>query len=391
MPRDPAQRTRLVFFCGVAVVFLVVLIACNFLRFPVRADELHFWPTSLQLFRDGFPSVQQLRSYTELNTPLPFLVFGELEHVFHGGIVVGRAVNLTSSLAIVLLIGAASEFSLRAILCVVGLLVFPYFLLVGTHLYTDTLAVLFTVAGLALYLRQWHWTAALCFILGIACRQYIVAFPLALFVHGLLSGLRSHRVVVDAALIGPAIAALSLAGWYLFFGAAAPQPALQAQDVTLGRVQPEHGLYFLVCIGVYFVLLECLLFRSLLRPAPWSMVIAVAISVLFWFWPPIGNVIIVPTMGYFDIAVRSVLPAPARLTLYCVLAVIACLRFRPFSLGGLMLYANAATMTGAHLAWDKYALPMLAALWFLKSADQLDERRPAVASAPALGVNLDQS
>ncbi len=391
MQRKAAQRTKLVFFGAVGAVFLAVVVGFNFLRFPIRADELHFWPTSLQLFQNGFPSVDQLRTYNELNTPLPFLIFGGLEYIFHGGIVVGRAINLVSSLAIVLFIGAASEFSLRSILCAAGLLVFPYCLLVGAHLYTDTLATLLTVAGIALYPRRWHWTAGFCFIMGIACRQYIVAFPLALVAHTLVSQLRSRRVLIEAELLSSAIAALSLAGWYLFFGAAAPQPALQAQHIGVGRFYPEHGLYFLTCIGVYFVLPECLLFRSaepLLRPGPWSFVIALAISGLFWLSPPIANVVIVPTMGYFDIAVRSVLSTPARLILFWLLAVLACLRLRPLSLGGLMLYANALILGGAHVAWDKYALPMLAALWLLKSADQIDELKPASATRPAWGVKF---
>jgi hypothetical protein len=395
MPQQPAQPMKLIFFAAVAAVFVVVLVAFDFLRFPVRADELHFWPTSVGLFQNSLPSIEQLRTYNELNTPLPFLIFGGLEHVFHGGIVVGRATNLASSLAVILIIGAAGGFSLRSFLCATGLLPFPYFLLVGTHLYTDPLAVLFTVGGIALYLRKWHWTAALCLLMAIACRQYIVAFPLALVARELVCQMRSRRVDIGAELISPAIAALSLAGWYLFFGAAAPEPALHAQNIGAGRFYPEHGLYFLTCIGLYFVVVECLLFRStkhLLRPEPWPIAIAVAISVLFWFCPPIENVnTIVPTMGYFDIAARSILPAPARAILFWALAVLACVRFRPLSLSGLMLYANAVLMIGAHVAWDKYALPMLAALWLLKSADQIDALKPASISPPAWRTNLGES
>jgi len=118
------------------------------------------------------PSVERLRSYSELSTPLPFLVFGGLEKVFHGGIVAGRALNLAASLAIVTLIGAAGKFSTRSTLSVAGLLAFPYFILVAVHLYTDALAALSTVAGVALYMRRRHWLAAVCFIMGIACRQY---------------------------------------------------------------------------------------------------------------------------------------------------------------------------------------------------------------------------
>ncbi len=378
-----------VFFGFVAVVFIGVLIGFNFLRFPIRADELHFWPTSLWLFHDGIPSVERLRSYNELSTPLPFLIFGGLEQVFHGGIAGGRAINLAASLAIVMLIGAAGKFSTRSILSVAGLLAFPYFLLVAVHLYTDALAALFTVAGAALHLRRRHWPAAVCFIMGIACRQYIVAFPLAFAIHGVLQRIHAKRIVIDGELAAPTIATASLAGWYLFFGAAGPQPALAAQHIAVGHLYPEHGLYFLTCIGVYFVVAECILFRSvepLLQPAPSSIAIALLMSILFWFSPPIENLTIVPTMGYFDIAMRAVLSTPARMILYWALVVVACLRFRPGSLGGLMLYANAIIMTGAHLAWDKYALPLLTVLWLLKSADRLDMKSASEREASVLAM-----
>jgi hypothetical protein len=63
--------------------------------------------------------------------------------------------------------------------------------------------------------------------------------------------------------------------------------------------------------------------------------------------------------------------------LFWALATLAALRLRPLSIGGLMLYANAVLLACAHVAWDKYALPMLATLWLLKSADRLDEAESA--------------
>jgi hypothetical protein len=383
----PAREQRIYFFGALAVVFLALLIGCDFLRFPIRADELHFWPASVALFQNGLPTLAQLRTYNELSTPLPFLIFGGLEYVFHGGIAVGRAINMASSFLTLVIIGALGNFSLRALLCAAGLVLFPYFVLVGTHLYTDPLAVLCTVAGVALYLRGWPWESTVCFVIGIACRQYVVAFPLALFARELaVVQIRLRRVEFTGELLASAIAALSLAGWYLFFGGFAPEAALHAQNLAAGRLYPEHGLYFLTCIGLYFVVLECILFRSvapLLAPGPSAIGLAAAVSVLFLFFPPVENINPpVPTMGYFDIAARSVLPMPARVALFWALAIIACLRLRPFSAGGLMLYANAALLACAHVAWDKYALPMLATLWLLKSADRLGKVEPAPPPAP---------
>jgi hypothetical protein len=375
----PPRMQRLLFFAALIVLCLALLLGFDFLRFPIRADELHFWPASVALFQNGFPTFAKLRTYNELSTPLPFLIFGGLEYVFHGGIFVGRVINLASSFAILLIIGALGKFSLRAFLCAAGLVLFPYFALVGTHLYTDPLAVLCTVAGVALYLHGRPWGSAVCFIIGIACRQYIVAFPLALLARESLLRVRLGRIASRSELIAPAIAVLSLAGWFILFGGFAPQTALQAQNLA-AHFYPEHGLYFLTCIGFYFVVVECILFRSvtpLLTPARGAIATAAAISILFLFFPPIENVNPpVPTMGYLDIAARAVLPTLARVIVFWALAILAALRFRPLSIGGIMLYANAVMMACAHVAWDKYALPMLATLWLLKSADRLDEAAP---------------
>src|ERR1700685_3373207 len=137
----PSSWTQQIwFFAAIAVVFLALLAGFDFLRFPIRADELHFWPASVALFQNGPPTLGQLQTYNELSTPLPFLIFGGLEYAFHGGIVVGRAINAASSFAILVIIGALGNFSLRALLCAAGLILFPYFALVGTHLYTDPIA-----------------------------------------------------------------------------------------------------------------------------------------------------------------------------------------------------------------------------------------------------------
>jgi hypothetical protein len=382
----PARAHRIWFFAALILVFLALVAGFDFLRFPVRADELHFWPASVALFQNGFPTLSQLRTYNELSTPLPFVIFGGLEYLLHGGIVVGRAINMASSFAILFIIGAAGKFSLRAFLCAAGLLLFPYFALVGTHLYTDPLAVLCTVAGVALYLRGRPWGAAVCFTLGIACRQYIVAFPLAIVAHGLWARARSKQFALRGDLIAPAIATLSLGGWYLFFGGFAPETALHAQNLV-AHFYPEHGLYFLACVGLYFVVLECILFRSvgpLFAASHGAIMMIVAVSALFLLFPPIQNVNPpAPTMGYLDIAARAALPTPLRVILFWALAILAALRFRPLSIGGVMLYANAVMMACAHVAWDKYALPMLATLWLLKSADRLDEIEPAPALMPA--------
>jgi hypothetical protein len=369
-------RAKVAFFGGVTLVYATILLYSNFLQFPLYGDELHFWPTTLSLFNDGLPSLEQLRTYNELNTPLPFLIFGTAEHFFHGGIVVGRVINLLFSIALVLLIGAAGRFSLHSALCIAGLVVFPYFLGVSTHLYTDITAVTFTVAGVALFLNKRHGLSALFFVLGIACRQYVIAFPVAIFAYDLTNRIASNQLKWDWSWIAPLLACLSLGGWYLFFGAMAPQTALHGQNIVISRWYPDHGLYFLTCIGLFFVVIEMVFFRSfadIKDVTIWKVGIALIVSVLFYLFPPVVNVnTITDTMGYLDRGVRLILDDSGRMILFWALAMLACLRFRPFSFVGMLLYANSILMIKAHVGWDKYALPLLAVLWLLKSADRFD-------------------
>ena len=370
------RRSKLIVF-AIGAAYAAALLYLDLLRFPVRADELHFWPTTLALFERGFPSLEQLRNYNELSTPLPFLIFGSLEAAFHGGIVVGRWINLAVSLALLALIVAAGRFSLPALLCAAGLIAFPYFLPVSTHLYTDIIATALAVAGVALHGSGRYGWSALAFVLAIASRQLAVAFPLALVAHEALRQWRAGVFRFDWAWAAPLFAALTFGGWVLFFGGLAPATALAQQSLDMGRWYPNHALYFLTTIGLYFVVVEAVLFRSLdgLRKRAWaSVVLALVVAVAFLAFPPLANVnTITDTMGYLDRVTRLVLGDTARMMLYALFAALACLRFRPFSLGGLVLYANAGLMLKAHVAWDKYALPVLAVLWLLRAAQEATE------------------
>jgi hypothetical protein len=130
-------RQRLLLLVG--LVYLALFVYLDFLRFPLEKDELHFWPTALSFSTSWIPSLAQLRSYPELNTPLAFLVFGGLEHLLHGGIMAGRLLNWTLCFGMTALIISASDDARRAALATIGLFVFPYYLGVSAHLYPDVI------------------------------------------------------------------------------------------------------------------------------------------------------------------------------------------------------------------------------------------------------------
>ncbi|MEK6610438.1 MAG: hypothetical protein AABZ35_05925, partial [Gemmatimonadota bacterium] len=206
--RSLRARVLLLVCCG--GVYATIFILTGGLRFPIEKDELHFWSTSLSFSLRIVPTLEQLRGYRELNTPLPFLLFGWAEYAFHGGIQVGRSINFLLSFAIAgIVCFGSNKTSKRSVGSLLGLLLFPYFLGVSTHLYTDVIAVFFVLLGVVFYKKGKHALSALCFALAVSSRQYMVAFPAAIFVHE-VSNQAKTEPSLRMAWIAPLLASLSL-------------------------------------------------------------------------------------------------------------------------------------------------------------------------------------
>jgi hypothetical protein len=372
-------RRRILFAGLVLLAWAGLLLVVLRRGSDLQKDELHFWPTSLLFSRSLVPDIDTLRNYNELSTPLPFMVFGAVEHLFGWGVTGGRLVNWLASLIVILLIGMPRrDGAWRPCLAAVGLMLCPYFVGASVYLYTDMLAILFVCLGVWFYLRSRHWLSALAFILAIAARQYMIAFPAAILCYELCASWK-RGFAVRGSWVAPAVAAASILGWIALFGGLAPRAAVDAQQVSTARaarIFPDHGLYFLACLAVYFVIPEAILYRDW-RPdlKRWRTAAACALLLILLFaaFPPLANVEYpIPAMGFFDVAVRRVLPDFWRMALFCACAWICCLRFMRTGLAGVLVGMNALVMLKAHVGWDKYALPLLAVLWLLKSEQRLD-------------------
>jgi len=376
-------------------VYSILLWKLDWLRFPIDRDETHFWPTTLLFSHSLLPGLQTLRGYEELNTPLAFVIFGQVERLTGHGLILSRYFNLVFSAAILVLIACAHGAPNRnSIACAFGLSLFPYFLGVSTHLYTDTIAALFVVAGVALQLRGRSFTASLFWILAIATRQYMVAFPIAAAIYELV---RVERSAADPRIsrflwMNPAVAAASLMAWFAIFHGFAPPAAIGAQwppTTVLTYVCVDHSLYFLSCIGLYYCLPEMILDPAQTRhgvSSRWQTKVGLAafLAIAFAAFPPVRNADL-GTMGYLDLALRSTVSEAARMLLLYLFALWALVRFvvPRNTFAGWMLLANAIVMMKAHLAWDKYAMPLLCVLWLLNAWETGAGERAASGSGAA--------
>ena len=90
----------------------------------------------------------------------------------------------------------------------------------------------------------------------------------------------------------------------------------------------------------------------------------------FLIFPPLQNEQYgIPTMGFMDRALRLLLGDGLRVLCLYLLALMAALRFRQSGWVQLLVLANLGVLSLAHIAWDKYALPLLAVLWFLTARE----------------------
>ncbi len=376
---DFKLRSRLITVSSILVLYLIVFILLSQLRFPIRKDEIHYWPVSLKFSQDWVPSVDLLKNYDELTTPLSFIIFGTIEHLFHGGIFAGRLLNLILSfgmLSILVWMGGPSR---KYLISTVGILVYPYFIGCSTHLYTDVIAAFFVLIGLIAYLKRANWVSCLSFALAISSRQYMLAFPLAIFIFEILNLLKSGdskvRREIAVRSLWQGFACLSIGVWILLWGNFGPGLEVFRQNVlTLSflKLIPEHSLYFLSCVGFYFVIPELVL----LRRTTWMVnsmnkriiIVSASLLLLFLLFPPYQNVNYdIPTMGYMDKLFRMIGGDFFRMAVFYILALMACLRFLTTDLESLLVLSNGLVMLKSHIAWDKYLLPLIIVLWFLNA------------------------
>jgi hypothetical protein len=370
-----------VILIGIAAIYVATFVAMDGLRFEPRLDEEHFWKTTEEHFVGSFPpSIESLRSYPEIITPVSYIIWGQLHRLTADGIFAGRVLNLLLSAAIIALLAfSRNSAAIAGPLAAVGLCVYPYFFALSTHLYTDTIAAFFAVFALHAHARGWLLSSILLFALAISTRQYLVQIPAALVLWEawrIIHGEPRRREL--AAAIG---SGATLLGWIIFWGGLAPEtgkavwvsqypsPMFHAFEFIV-----EYGCYFLVCVGIYFVLPEMVLYRrfpsrQLFRSRSFILCV-LGTACLFLLAPPFLSAN--HPGGAFGRMTRLLLPGVAgdyaRISLYFVLALATTLRFfRKVDLGFWIVTIASIVAMKSQIPWEKYVFPTLTALWYLRS------------------------
>ncbi|MEM6840362.1 MAG: hypothetical protein AAF609_26470 [Cyanobacteria bacterium P01_C01_bin.120] len=372
------SQQKLLFLLGVTLIYLSVITYLDFLTGPAWEDEGNFWDSSLTFSDSLIPTLTDLRTYDSLNTPLPFILFGWLEYFLGGGMAAGRWFNLFLSLGIVAIIGwPTKQRGTRAILCLIGLFMCPYFLWLSGRLYTEMVACTCMLLGIIAYVNNRHLLSGLAFILAIAARQYMLAFPVAIAIFEFLRTAQDywqtreinwHRQI---RWLAPSVAALTILGWFAFFdGLAPPIPTIKsAPEVqkSLWAFETGAAINFLAFVGGHLVIPELILFPPQ-RPIQmlkkeWKKWLLIAVLLLLFCLLSLPRV---NGYGAISKAIRLFPGYGLQIFLYYGLALLTCIRFAKPDLMFWLVIVHAAMMTKAW-PWDRYVLPLAITFWYFKS------------------------
>jgi hypothetical protein len=382
-----------------SLVILIIFIAVFFLKQNFLGekyqDEHHYLDTAVFFSKEPIPSADLLKSYNELNTPVPFILGGWIVSVFGENIQSLRLLTFAVSFALLMIfVWGSPDHSKHFFLCLAGLMVFPNYYLCSVYYYTDIFAMIGVLAGVVAYIRKAHGWAMIFFILAVASRQYMLAFPAAIVAYEFLGLLKNDfniraflaRIFTEKTWLPYALAVLSIVPWILLWKGPAPAAVMADQYYDSDKlIQYNFGyvLYSSACLAVYYIIPEVLItghiryFLDFPKNHPrlfiGYIIVIGALIALFPAKQAYNPYFTWPYLGYVDQLFMTLgITGFVKQIVFGLLMLITMMRFFSpyFNLASCVVLINILLLGKAQLSWDKYSLPMIMVLWFLTMFDR---------------------
>ncbi|MCE7042231.1 hypothetical protein [Dyadobacter sp. CY312] len=381
-----------------SLFLLLLFIAVFFLKDNFNGalyqDEHHYLTAAVTFSKEPIPSIHLLKSYNELNTPIPFILGGWVVSIFGENIQYLRLLTFgVSFLLLMTFVWSAPNKSRRFFICLAGLLAFPNYYLCSVYYYTDIFAMATALAGAVAYVKGRHWLAVVFFVASVCCRQYMLAFPAAVVCYELFVILKRSanvsqfisNMLSDRTWMLYVAAVLSIVPWILLWNGPAPSSVMADQyydSDKLVKYNFGYVLYSSVVLAVYYVIPEIILtgkFRYFIdypRNHPrFFAALVMLVILLVSFFPAkqaYNPYFTWPYLGYVDQFLVTIgITGLLKQCLFGILMMIMLMRFISphFNFASCVVLFNILLLGKAQLSWDKYSLPMIMVLWFLAMFD----------------------
>ncbi|MDI9874311.1 hypothetical protein [Flectobacillus rivi] len=396
-----ASSQRFKFIVFFIFIYLIMFVFKDKLNVTLYQDEFHFFETTQKFSNYIIPPISYLEHYPELNTPLPFMIGGWWINLWGDTIQNLRILTFLLSFAIIaLFIWESPKESNKLWVCVLGLWLFPNYYLCTVYYYTDMFAILFLLGGIISYLQGRHFLSGFLMVLAICCRQYMIAFPIAILANEVVGIFLSQRYSLKKSLkellskkylMVYILAFLSIIPWVILWGGFAPADEMKRQhyDSTL-TYKGGFVLYSSAVVAFYFVIPEILLMRKINVLSHFvrsnrvvSVLCLLVVGFLVCFTPAVQTYNPYFTwkfLGYLDMGLVKIgVPEFIKQIIFGLLMFLALIRFLS---GGLnistwVFIINGILLGKAQLSWDKYSLPTVVILWFLVLVEEKYFNQPS--------------
>lgn len=344
-------------------------------------DEAHFQETIVQ-FAESL-SWETLRTYDEMSTPLPFLLYALWGKVFGLELPALRIFSLLVS-AVTLILGYwLYRLLLPAWLPLAALMLLacnPYFAGTSVFVFTDMLAVAFLLSA-TLALVKDH-GPALCFSCAGAMlsRQYLVFFPAAVMLYYAVCAVLSPEKAGFKRLFWPLLAFVPLLGLFLFWGGLSPDCERRINYLALGWGWHPQAFFLYVALFFAFAAPFSIPFLYQKRKKAGLLMVLLPLSLAYWLFPVQASPFTLVetdfvTAGLLHRFLTGLFPGPVHQAFYYLFFLLglamlgiflgrltAHLKSRTIGLLDFLIMAHVlflVIMPLSYLWWEKYFLPLL--------------------------------
>ena len=377
LPASQAYILLVVFL----LVYETILYTTVGLHQAVWGDERHFVQTIQQFGQEI--SLTQLKTYNEMSTPLPFVLYALWGKIagfqLHQLRLFSLLIAFFTFLIFFRLYQETSSKSSLALLMTLFVIFQPYMIGLTIFVFTDMLPLLFL--GLSLWAFQRNNPYLLAFSLGSAllCRQYYIFLPAAVGIYFCFRFFISRNRTAARMVLASVISLIPLGLLFLLWGGFSPQNDMR--QLYLHESLHFHPDYLILYISLFIVyLLPLIIYRWKTYYRDKKILLFSLLLSAFYFLFPIkasaySMAIQVYTVGFFHKFLRSIMGSSLEhfifyLTFLFSLPVLLTILIDIYQklknkitdgllLANLCIFFFLVAMPFSYLNWEKYFLPVI--------------------------------
>jgi hypothetical protein len=267
------------------IIFLAILVIAGLNR-PAWGDEEHFVLTIRQ-FGQGI-TLDTLRTYSEMSTPLPFILYAAWGKIVGFELPALRLLSLAVAVITIILFWRLCykifHDAFSASMCAIFLFINPYMVGFSIFVFPDMLTILCLVVGMLALLDDRPVVLVIAIAFGLLSRQYFIFFPVAVLIYSLYRSYRKNRrqlKIITATLLG--MVPILLLFW--LWQGVSPQNDLK--ELYLGyafKFYPPALILYIALLGTYLLPLVIMRWRKYYRNLA-AGVMAVIVSGIYFLFP----------------------------------------------------------------------------------------------------------